>query len=86
MFFSLFKKPDVKKEYDERLLDLINQLKEEWDHAQKTQDAVADRDSEIEAQRALAKRKYFFIYREARIREVKNTSIQPSVINYDRFE
>ncbi|KRM49935.1 YaaL family protein [Lentilactobacillus kefiri] len=77
---------NVKKEYDQRLLELINNLKEEWDHTAQTQEAVADSDMEMEQETALARRKYFFIYKEARIRKIKNDQIQPSVISYDHDE
>lgn len=83
MFFSRLRHPNIKQEYDDRLLDLINNLKEEWDHAAQTQEAVADSDMEMEQETALARRKYFFIYKEARIRKIKNYQIQPSVISYD---
>nr|WP_232365384.1 YaaL family protein [Lentilactobacillus fungorum] len=84
MFFSRWKRRDIKADYDERLLELINNLKEEWDHAAQTQNAVADSDIEMEQETALARQKYFFIYKEARIRKIKNNQIQPSVISYDR--
>lgn len=80
MFFNRFRRQNVRKEYDQRLLELINSLKEEWDYASQTQEAVADSDMEMEQETALARQKYFFIYREARIRKIKNNQIQPSVI------
>ncbi|WP_373878899.1 DUF2508 family protein [Lentilactobacillus kisonensis] len=40
----------------------------------------------MEQETALARQKYFFIYKEARIRKIKNDQIQPSVISYDRNE
>ncbi|MEN2306979.1 YaaL family protein [Lentilactobacillus parabuchneri] len=83
MFFNRFRRQNVRKEYDQRLLELINSLKEEWDHASQTQEAVADSDMEMEQETAWARQKYFFIYREARIRKIKNDQIQPSVISYD---
>ncbi|KRM42040.1 DUF2508 family protein [Lentilactobacillus parafarraginis] len=83
MFFGGLRKQNVKSDYDQRLLDLINALKEQWDHAVQTQDAVADSDLEMTAETALAKQKFFFIYQEARIRKIKNDHIQPSVISYD---
>ncbi|GAA3197081.1 YaaL family protein [Lentilactobacillus kefiri] len=86
MFFNRMKHRNVKKEYDQRLLELINNLKEEWDHTAQTQEAVADSDMEMEQETALARRKYFFIYKEARIRKIKNDQIQPSVISYDHDE
>lgn len=62
MFFNRWKHRNVKAEYDERLLALINNLKEEWDHAAQTQNAVADSDIEMEQETALARQKYFFSY------------------------
>ncbi|MFD1123992.1 YaaL family protein [Lentilactobacillus raoultii] len=83
MWFGGFKRQNIKAEYDQRLLDLINQLKEEWDHAVQTQNAVADSDIEMTQETALAKQKFFFIYKEARLRHIKNDHIQASVISYD---
>lgn len=60
MFFNRFRRQNVRKEYDQRLLELINSLKEEWDHASQTQEAVADSDMEMEQETALARQKYFF--------------------------
>ncbi|WP_372791688.1 YaaL family protein [Lentilactobacillus sp. SPB1-3] len=82
MFFGRSKRK-LKADYDRDLLDLINTLKEKWDYAQKTQDAIADADNEIQIETALAKQKYFYIYHEARLRNIKNDHIQPSVINAD---
>ncbi|UDM31855.1 YaaL family protein [Lentilactobacillus laojiaonis] len=78
---ALFKRKSISQQYDEELLDLINDLKEDWDYAQKTQAAIADSDIEIEESTQLAKRKYFFIYNEARRRNIKNNRIQSSVID-----
>ncbi|WP_172189019.1 YaaL family protein [Lentilactobacillus kribbianus] len=85
MFLSLFHRYNVKTDYDERLLELVNDLKEDWDHDQQTQRAVADGkvDQDLELETQLAKQKYFFIYQEARIRQVRNHTIQSSVINHD---
>ncbi len=87
MFFG-GRRQNTQAEYDQRLLDLINKLKEQWDHAAQTQNAVADSDIEMEQETALAKQKFFFIYKEARLRHIKNNHIQPSVISYDhdRFQ
>ena len=83
-----FHHQSIKEEYDQKLLDLVNTLKEDWDHDQRTQEAVADGqiDLDLETETLLAKQKFFFIYREARLRRVKNTAIQSSVINYDPYE
>lgn len=86
MFWEIFKKKSTAEEYDQKLLTLINDLKNQWDHAKKTQLAVSDSDIQMEQETKLARQKYLFIYKEARLRNVKNEHIQPSVINYERFE
>lgn len=83
MIFDVFKKQPINNRYDDLLLDLINNLKEDWDYAQRTQEAIADSDMEVDENTVLAKRKYFFIYNEARRRKVKNNRIQSSVIDYE---
>ncbi|KRM92557.1 hypothetical protein FC87_GL000169 [Fructilactobacillus florum DSM 22689 = JCM 16035] len=65
--------------YDESLLTSINLLKQDWDQAQQTEQAVADVDPQVIAQTELAKQKYEFMYRQSRKRRLKNTRIQPSV-------
>ncbi|EHO52292.1 hypothetical protein HMPREF9104_01113 [Lentilactobacillus kisonensis F0435] len=62
MFFNRWKHRNVKAEYDERLLALINNLKEEWDHAAQTQNAVADSDIEIWNRKRLWHAKNIFSY------------------------
>lgn len=78
----VFRKKDLKKLYDEDLLDSINLLKADWDQAQQTQAAIAEVDDQIIAQTKLAKQKYEFMYRQARKRNIKNNHIQAGVYDY----
>ncbi|MTV82395.1 DUF2508 family protein [Lactobacillus sp. CRM56-3] len=76
------RKRHIKQEYDNQLLTTIEHAKEEWDHAKQTELAIADVDEEITAQTALARQKYLFLYREARLRHVRGQHIQPSVFDF----
>ncbi|MEJ6400232.1 YaaL family protein [Nicoliella lavandulae] len=72
----------TKAEYDQRLLDAIDNAKSEWSRAQETQNAISEVDGEVLAQTQLARCKYLYLYREARIRNVHNNRIQSSVFDY----
>ena len=41
-----------------------------WDHARQTEEAVYDSDDELTAETKLARAKYEFLYREAKLRKV----------------
>ncbi|USS87830.1 YaaL family protein [Fructilactobacillus hinvesii] len=77
--FNLFKPRNFEKDYDEELLQSLNLLKQDWDQAQQTEAAVADVDPQVQAQTELAKQKFEFMYRQARLRKIKNDHIQSSV-------
>ncbi|AMX00651.1 YaaL family protein [Rummeliibacillus sp. G93] len=66
----LFKKFKLRKEYDEKLVSLIRQTKEEWQHAQSMENLMADYSLDIIAQRKIAESKHFYLFKEARIRKV----------------
>ncbi|WP_461242944.1 YaaL family protein [Secundilactobacillus muriivasis] len=76
------KQQKLRREYDDRLLETIERVKEEWDHAKQTELAVADVDEEITSQTKLARQKYLFLYREARLRQVHGHHIQASVFDF----
>ncbi|KRK57713.1 YaaL family protein [Fructilactobacillus fructivorans] len=69
----------MKQNYDDQLLDTINFLKNDWDQAVQTEQAVSETDNHLFAQTMLTKQKYMFMYRQARKRNIKNDRIQPSV-------
>lgn len=76
------RKQHIKQQFDEQLLTTIEHAKEEWDQAKQTEIAIADVDEEITAQTALARQKYLFLYREARLRHVRGDHIQASVFDH----
>lgn len=76
------RKQHIRYQFDEKLLTTIERAKEEWDQAKQTEIAIADVDEEITAQTALARQKYLFLYREARLRNVRGDHIQASVFDH----
>lgn len=70
----MFKKraQKIKEAYDQQLLDLIYDVKADWDHARETQLAVyeSDVDNELVMQTKLQEQKFLFLFREARRRQV----------------
>ena len=79
--FGLWKKQQLKKQYDEMLLADIDTAKRKWDNARQTQAAVYDSDEQLVAETELAKAKYYFLYLEAKRRQIKG-HIQSSVIDH----
>ena len=72
-------KQQLRKSYDEKLLDLIGSVKSEWDHARQTEEAIQEDNGEVVAQTAIAKQKYEFLFREARRRGTRGNRIQATV-------
>lgn len=68
MFFN---KQKLRKEYDEKLVVLIKQSKQELDNLQQIEDLVDDFSLDTIAQMKIAESKYFYLFKEARIRKVK---------------
>ncbi|WP_019413273.1 YaaL family protein [Paenisporosarcina sp. TG20] len=65
-----FKKAKLKKEYDAKLISLMKETKEEWQHTQTIEDLIDDYDLSIIVQRKIAESKHFYLYKEARIRKI----------------
>ncbi len=61
---------NVSKMYDAFLLNSLKQTRTEWLHSKETQDLISGPDDEILVKTELARRKYFYLYREARLRKV----------------
>ena len=64
----MFKKraQKIKEAYDQQLLDLIYDVKADWDHARETQLAVyeSDVDNELVMQTKLQEQKFLLLFRE----------------------
>ncbi|MCK1999596.1 Protein of unknown function [Paenisporosarcina quisquiliarum] len=68
MMFS--KKGKLKKEFDDQFVKLMIETKENWQQAQLIEDYLNDYDLEAVAKRKIAESIHFYLYKEARIRNV----------------
>ncbi|HIZ95813.1 DUF2508 family protein [Ligilactobacillus pobuzihii] len=71
---------NLKKEFDNMLLEDIDQAFTTWINARKNQETVFEADEEMAAQTKATRAQYELLYREARIRQVKG-HLQSSVIS-----
>ncbi len=68
MFFS--RKGKLKREFDEKLVRLIKETKDDFHHARALEDLVDDYNLDVIAQRKAAESIHFYLFKEARIRRV----------------
>ncbi|WP_107926823.1 YaaL family protein [Lysinibacillus parviboronicapiens] len=68
MFFR--NKGKLKKEFDEKLIDLIKETKEDLQQTKIIEELLDDYDLEIIAQRKAAESIHYYLFKEARIRRV----------------
>ena len=68
MFFR--NKGKLKREFDEELVNLIKQTKEDLQQAKLIEELLNDYDLEVIAQRKAAESIHFYLFKEARIRRV----------------
>lgn len=65
-----FQKGKLKKEFDQQFVNLIKETKEEWQQAQFIEDYSNDYDLDIVAKRKIAESIHFYLYKEAKVRNV----------------
>ncbi|MGG2075914.1 YaaL family protein [Lysinibacillus irui] len=68
MFFR--SKGKLKKEFDDKLVNLIKATKEDLQHAKIIEELMDDYDLGVIAQRKTAESIHFYLFKEARIRRV----------------
>lgn len=68
MFF--LRKGKLKKEFDEKLVNLIKETKDEWHNAKVIEELSDDFSLDTIAQRKAAESIHFYLFKEARIRRV----------------
>lgn len=68
MFFRSKRK--LKKEFDDKLVSLIKETKEDLQQAKLIEDLLDDYDLDVIAQRKAAESIHFYLFKEARIRKV----------------
>lgn len=68
----LFKKKyALRREYDAALLKLMTETKGKWEYAKRIEHSVIEKDSLLFAQTKLAEAKYFYLFKEAKKRNIK---------------
>ncbi|HWK21617.1 MAG TPA: YaaL family protein [Ureibacillus sp.] len=68
MIFS--RKGKLKREFDEKLVNLIKETKDDWNNAKVIEDLVDDYDLDVIAQRKITESIHFYLFKEARIRKI----------------
>lgn len=66
------KKNKLKKEFDDRLRQLMMEAKDDWERARDVESYMNDYDEGILAQRKMTESIYFYLFREAKIRNLGN--------------
>lgn len=65
------KKGKLKKSYDEQLVALMNKQKKAWEQAQKLDSIAIEEHPESQVHLKIQRAKYFSLFKEARIRNIK---------------
>lgn len=68
MFFS--RKGKLRKEYDEKLVQLVKDTKEDFHNAKVIEGLIDDYNLDAIAQRKAAESVHFYLFKEARIRRI----------------
>ncbi|KGR78086.1 YaaL family protein [Ureibacillus sinduriensis] len=68
MIFS--RRGKLKREFDEKLVNLIKETKDDWNNAKVIEELVDDYDLEVIAHRKIAESIHFYLFKEARIRKI----------------
>ncbi|WP_050184506.1 YaaL family protein [Domibacillus robiginosus] len=69
MFFR--KKQSVRSVYDDKLICLLNQARADWFKNRDLLRLSFEQNNELEAQTKAAQAKYFFLFREAKKRQIR---------------
>lgn len=65
-----FRKEKLKKEFDQQFIHLMTATKEDWRQAQLIEEYLNDYDLDAVAKRKIAESVHFYLYKEAKIRNV----------------
>lgn len=60
----------LKKEFDESLIQLIHDTKEDWNNAKVIEELLDDYDLDVIAHRKITESVHFYLFKEARIRKI----------------
>lgn len=62
----------LKKQFDDKLRSLMYETKDEWSQAKNIESYLRDYNQEIIVQRKIAESKHFYLYKEAKARNLSN--------------
>lgn len=65
------RKRKLKREFDNRLLNLLLETKDDWEQAKEIEKYLNDYDLEVMIQRKIAESKYFHLFKEAKERQLR---------------
>lgn len=65
-----FRKPKIKKEFDEQLVRLIKSTKEDFEQSKVLAELLDDFDDDLQARVKMAESIHFYLFKEARYRKV----------------
>ncbi|WP_404406584.1 YaaL family protein [Jeotgalibacillus malaysiensis] len=64
------KKGKLKKEYDDRLVQLMQQAREEWQQQKNLSNLSFEKSPQMLAEEKMAEARYFYLFKEARHRKI----------------
>lgn len=67
------KKSKLRQEYNEQLLSLMNRQKESWEKYKQMEEIIVEEHPKLTAERKLAQAKYFYLFKEAKIRQIRGS-------------
>lgn len=67
---NLFQKKKLRKEFDTKLLELMESTKSDWLQLSHMEKLSYDESDELRSLTKLAKAKYFFLFHEAKVRKI----------------
>ncbi|MGE8207756.1 YaaL family protein [Heyndrickxia sp. NPDC080065] len=65
------RKLKLRNEYDQKLIDLMTRTRNNWIQQKSLVDMSFEYNEELHFQRKIAEMKYFFLFREARARNIR---------------
>ncbi|RWR07164.1 YaaL family protein [Siminovitchia fortis] len=66
----MLRKQKMRKEFDQRLIGLMGNIKKEWDQKSDLLKLSYEPNDELQYRLRLAKAKYIFLFKEAKIRKI----------------
>lgn len=64
------KKQKLRREYDQKLIDLMEKTKTDWLHHKHLEELTYEQDEYLSCRMLISKAKYFFLFQEAKKRKI----------------